>query len=274
MYGARTYNVATTDPYIDVVGLTASDVIIVDRNGIGIKHTTSFGGTETVDVYVYEWYGVRLGSLVAGDYLIIISNIVLSTRVILFEFGPTPAVGTTYSVTDGNAIASYKVQTGDTTEDVRDGLQTEIDNAGWLTSISTQDVSTNRLQCTLSDPAVDLTVSLGAEKYKKGRYVTLSGINYIITELEGADAYPTLPALAASYAFTALSPFANSIEQYLEEPLTITTFSESTTSTTDITGIPQALSVNPGECIIDQPRQRIWFDGNLNFGEIIKVFQK
>jgi hypothetical protein len=274
MYGARTYNVVAVQPYLDVVGLVANRVVVVDRNGIGIKHTSTFGGTQSVNIYTYEWYGVRLGSLVPGDYLIVISNIVLSNRVILFEFGPTPAVGTTYSVTEGTTIASYKVQTGDTTEDVRDALKLAIDNATWSTSISTVDVSTNRLECTLSDAAYDLTVSLGAQKYKKGRYVTISGINYIVTEAEASDAYPVLPAIAASYAFTAITPITGTVEQYLEEPLTIYTYSASSTSTTNITGIPTVTSVNPGECVVDEPAQRIWFDGDLNFGEIIKVFQK
>jgi hypothetical protein len=274
MYGARTYNVVAADPYIDVVGLTAQDVIIVDRNGIGIKHGITFGGTQTVNIFTYEWYGIKLGSLSSGNYLITISNTVSTNRVILYEFGPTPVAGTVYSVYVGSTIAKYRVQAGDNTAAVRTGIKAAIDAASWSTVVTTSNVSTNRLQVTITSPLVNFTTHLGTEKYKKGRYVNISGINYIVTELEGTTAYPTLPAVAASYAFANLIPLTGTVEDYLSEPLTKSVYSDSLTTTTSITGIPTFTSVNPGECIIDESAQRIWFDGNLNPGEIIKVFQK
>ncbi|NBW20181.1 MAG: hypothetical protein EBR82_70650 [Caulobacteraceae bacterium] len=275
MYGARTYNIVAVQPYIDVVGIVAGDIVIIDRNGIGIKHSTAFGGTQTVNVYTYEWYGIRLGSLSSGNYLITISNTLTGgNREILYEFGPTPVAGTTYSVYYGSTIAKYRVATGNTTTNVRDGLKSAIDAAIWGTTVTTTSVSTNRLRVNITGATVNLVTQLGTEKYKKGRYTTISGTIYIIIEQEAATAYPTLPSVAASYAFNSLTAITGTVEAYLSEPLTTYTYTDSLTTTTQITGIPVVGSVNPGECVVDETAQRIWFDADLNFGEIIKVFQK
>jgi hypothetical protein len=99
-------------------------------------------------------------------------------------------------------------------------------------------------------------------------------VNYIIIEQESLTAYPTLPAVAASYAFTSLVPIVGTVQNYLNEPLTASTYSASLTTTTQITGIPVVGSVTPGQAVVDESAQRIWFDSNLNIGEVIKVFQK
>ena len=275
MYGSRTYTVTNTQPYIDTVGMVAQDVVIIDRNGIGVRHTTAFGGTVTADVYTYEWYGVRLGSLSSGNWLITLSNVLSGgNRTILYEFGPTPTAGSTYSVYYGSTIAKYTVQAGNNTTAVRNGLKSAIDAASWGTTVTTTSVSTNRLQVNITGAVVNFTTQLGTQKFKKGRYVTLSGINYIIVEQESPTAYPTLPAVAASYAFTALVPIVGTVQNYLNEPLTASTYSASLTTTTQITGIPVVGSVTPGQAVVDESAQRIWFDSTLNFGEVIKVFQK
>jgi hypothetical protein len=275
MYGSRTYTVGAEQAYIDVVGMIAQDVVIIDRNGIGVRHTAAFGGTQTADVYTYEWYGVRLGSLSSGNWLITISNILSGgNRTILYEFGPTPTVGSTYSVYYGSTIAKYTVQSGNNTAAVRNGLKAAIDATSWGTTVTTTSVSTNRLQVNIMGAVVNFTTQLGTQKFKKGRYVTLSGVNYIIIEQESLTAYPTLPAVAASYAFTSLVPIVGTVQNYLNEPLTASTYSASLTTTTQITGIPVVGSVTPGQAVVDESAQRIWFDANLNIGEVIKVFQK
>lgn len=275
MYGSRTYTVLAEQAYIDVVGMVAQDVVIIDRNGIGVRHTAAFGGTQTADVYTYEWYGVRLGSLSSGNYLITISNILSGgNRTILYEFGPTPTAGSTYSVYYGSIIAKYTVQSGDNTTAVRNGLKAAIDAASWGTTVTTSSVSTNRLQVNITGAVVNFTTQLGTQKFKKGRYTTLSGVNYIIIEQESPTAYPTLPAVAASYAYSSLVPIVGTVQNYLNEPLTTSTYSASLTTTTQITGIPVVGSVTPGQAVVDESAQRIWFDSNLNIGEVIKVFQK
>jgi len=275
MYGSRTYQVGAEQPYIDVVGMVAQDVVIIDRNGIGVRHTFAFGGTQTADVYTYEWYGVKLGSLSSGNWLITISNSLSGgNRTIIYEFGPTPTVGSTYSVYYGSIIAKYTVQSGDNTAAVRNGLKAAIDAASWGTTVTTSSVSTNRLQVNITGAVVNFTTQLGTQKFKKGRYVTLSGVNYIIIEQESLTAYPTFPSVAASYAFTSLTAIVGSVQNYLNEPLTASTYSASLTTTTQITGIPVVGSVTPGQAVVDESAQRIWFDSNLNIGEVIKVFQK
>jgi hypothetical protein len=166
------------------------------------------------------------------------------------------------------------VQSGDNTTAVRNGLKAAIDATSWGTTVTTSSVSTNRLQVNIMGAVVNFTTQLGTQKFKKGRYVTLSGVNYIIIEQESPTAYPTLPAVAASYSFTALTPITGTVESYLQESLTEYTYTDSLTTTTNITDIPVVTSVNPGECVVDESAQRVWFDSDLNFGEIIKIFQK
>ena len=275
MYGARTYTVVAEQPYIDVVGVVSNDVVIVDRNGIGLQHTTFFTGTLNVSVKTYEWYGVVQSTVGVGNFLLTLSNsIVGGDRVILYQVGASPVAGTVYSVYYGSIIASYVAQTGDTTQDVRNGLKAAIDGESWGTTVTTTNISTNRLQVDITGSTVNFSVQVGTQKYKKGYYTTIAGINYILTEAESTSAYPVLPALGVSYAYSLLVPITGTVEQYLNQPNTVYTYSESTTGTTDITAIPQVGSVPSNKCVVDQNQQRVWFDTNLNIGEIIKVFQK
>jgi hypothetical protein len=275
MYGSRTYTVTDAQPYIETVGVIAQDVVIIDRNGIGVRHTNAFGGTQVADVYTYEWYGVRLGSLSSGNWLITLSNVLSGgIRTILYEFGPNPTAGSTYSVYYGSTIAKYTVQAGNNTAAVRNGLKSAIDAASWGTTVTTTAVSTNRLQVVITGAVVNFTTQLGTQKFKKGRYVTISGINYIIIEQESPTAYPVLPSVAASYSFGSLTAIVGTVQNYLDEPLTASTYSASLTTSTNITDVPVVGSVTPGQAVVDESAQRIWFDATLNFGEVIKVFQK
>lgn len=275
MYGARTYTALAVQPYLDVVGLVANNVIIVDRNGIGVKHATTFTGTETVDVNTYEWYGVKQETGSTTNYLMTLTNsIVGGNRVIVYRVGPTPVDGTVFAVYYGSIIAQYVVQSGDTTEDVRDGLKAAIDGQSWTTTVTTTNIGTNRLQVDITGTDVDLTVQFGSQKYKKGYYVTIAGINYIIEEAESTTTWPTLPALGVSYAYSLLVPITGTVEDYLSQPLTVYNYTESVTGSTDITAIPAVTGVTFNECVVDQNQQRVWFYENLNIGEKIKIFQK
>lgn len=275
MYGSRTYIVAAQQPYIDVVGLIANNVVIVDRNGIGLKHTTFFTGTQNVSVLTYEWYGVKQGTVSSTNFLLTLNNSISgSDRVILYQVGSAPVAGTVYSVYYGSIIAEYVVQSGDTTTMVRDGLKAAIDATNFGTTIVTTSISTNRLELYITGTTVNPSTQIGTQKYKKGYYTTIAGINYILVEAENATTFPTLPALGVSYAYSLLVPITGTVEQYLTEPLTVYSYSESVTGTTDITALPQAGAVTAGQCVVDQNQQRVWFDSDLNFGEIIKIFQK
>lgn len=275
MYTAKRYSVVNPLPYIEVSGVQSADVLVVDRNGIGVKHTTFFSGTQSTNVSTYEWYGVSQGTLTPGDYLLTLSNsIVGSDRQILYLFGPTPVAGTVYSVFYGSIIAEYVVQAGDTATSVRNGLKAAIDGTSWGTSVTTTSISTNRLQVDITGTVVDFTTQLGVQKYKKGYFITLAGINYILVEQEALNAYPVLPALGASYSYGTLVAISGTVEAYLSQPLTVYTYSDSVTGTTNIIGIPQVSGVPANQCVVDQNQQRVWFDSNLAFGEIIKIFEK
>lgn len=274
MYKANSYQAVSEDPFIQVSGMALLDLIVIDRNGIGIKYSSTFNNIQITNVYTYEWYGVKTGTLTGGNYLIALYNITTAfNREILYEFGPTPVEGTVYSVYNGSNVAKYTVQSGDTDGDVRDGLKAAIDATVWGFNVTTGSVSYNQLQVNI-DTLDDLIIKLGAEKFKKGRYVILDNINYIVVEAESDTGYPSIPVVSASYDYVNLKQIADSIENYLFEPLTTYTYTDSLTQTTNITNVPGSGSVNPGECVIDELNQKIWFDGNLNAGEIIKVFQK
>jgi hypothetical protein len=282
MYKALVYRVVVSEPYIDIAGIYANNVTIVDRNGIGIKHSTTFsGGAIGVDVRTYLYYQVKPTSLTANDYIIpITEDFVVSPRSldVLWEFGPTPTVGLVYSIYFGNKVAKYKVQSGDTVTNVRDGVKAALDALTWPggTTASTTSVLSNRLQFTISGDFTYPTIQLGTEKYKKGYFSQYQNRYYILVEAEAASAYPTLPAVAASYAINAVTllPINTTPEGYLSEPFAQYTYSDSVTDTTTLTEIPAIGNVNPGECVIDYYNQRVWFDSNLNIGEIIKIFQK
>lgn len=282
MYKAFQYKVAVSEPYLSIGGIYANNVIMVDRNGIGIKHDTTFsGGAIGVDVYTYEYYQVKPTQLTANDYIIpIYADFVPDPRAleIVYEFGPTPTVGLVYSIYFGNKVAKYKVLTGNTTQDVRDAIKAAVDALTWPggTTVTTASVSTNRLQINLSGDFVYPTVQLGQEKFKKGYYSIYQSRYYMLYEAESTTAYPTLPAVAASYAINAITlvPLGSTVEGYLSEPNATYTYTDSVTDSTTLTEIPSIGNVPVGECVIDYYNQRIWFDGNLNVGEIIKVFQK
>lgn len=282
MYKAFQYKVQQSEPYIDLAGIYADNVVIVDRNGIGIKHDTTFsGGAIGVDVYTYLYYQVKATQITASDYIIpIYEDFVIDPRSleVVYEFGPTPTVGLVYSIYFGNLVAKYKVVTGNTTMHVRDAIKAAVDALIFPVgaTVTTASVSTNRLQINLTGNFVYPTIQLGQEKYKKGYYSQYQSKYYILYEAESTTAFPTLPAVAASYALNAVTllPLGVTPLGYLSEPNTQYTYSDSVTNTTTLTEIPAIGNVPMGECVIDYYNQRIWFDGNLNVGEIIKIFQK
>ena len=276
MISARSYTVVERKSYIEVVNLINADVIIVDRNGIGIKHTSNFAGTSTTEsVNSYNWYGVKRGSLASGEYLVPITVSIGATRVVLYEIGATVVSGKTYAVTYGGKVAKYTAQAGDDANDVRNGLDTAIIGETWTGfTVTTSQVSTNRLQVTFSDPAVEFLLYLGQQKWKKGYYTTINSVLYIIDSVENTSTEPSLPTLEVSYNFTDLTAVTISLQNYLREPLSAIEYSTASAGTTIINNTPGSGSVTFGECVLQEAQQRIYFSGNLEPNEIIKVFQK
>lgn len=278
MYKAYQFTVTDVQPYLPIFGIYASDVLVVDRNGIGIKHSTNFGGSAVFTVYTYEYYQVKQITISSGNYLIpVVDEIVFSPsieRTMVFEVGPTPTVGVVYSLYFDQVVAKYKVQVGDTTEDVRDGLESAVNAASWGTTIVVTPLYTNQLQLVITGDTVYPRYQLGQEKYKKGYYVIIDGYYYILYQAESFIAYPILPSIAVSYSINSITKLIGNVEGSLYEPYSQYFYSTSVGGSTEITDIPTIGSVNPGECVIDVFNQKIWFDANLNFGEIIKLFTK
>jgi len=278
MYKSYQFTVTEVQPYLPIFGIYADDVVVVDRNGIGLKHSQTFGGSVNKTVYRYEHYSIKQVTISSSNYLIpVVDEIVFfpsTERTMVFEFGPTPTVGIVYSLYFDQTVAKYKVQVGDTTEDVRDGLQAAVNSASWGTTIVTTPLYSNQLQLVITGDTVYPRYQLGEEKFKKGYYVIIDDVYYAFSQAVSLTAFPTLPAIAASYSINDITKITGTMESSLYEPYSQYFYSTSVGGSTSITDIPTVGSVNPGECVIDVFNQRIWFDGNLNFGEIIKLFVK
>ena len=276
MVSVKTYIVPAPQSYVDTSGIVAADVMVVDRNGIGVKHSTAFNtGTSSQSIKAYQWYGVRPQTLPPGTYLIEISEVIGSTdRIYVFRVGPVPTAGWTYTLYFGSILAVYTAQAGDTATDVRDGLVAAVNAQTWGVSVTATAQSTNELEVVVDDTTTTLTNLVGKEKWKNGYYVTITGVNYIVLEQESTTAQPSLPAVAASYNFTALTVMPSDIQTYLTEPLYITSFSQSVAGTANINGVPIVGNVPANECVVYQFGQKIYFELPLLAGEIINVISK
>ena len=276
MVTVKTYIVPEDGQSIDTSGIVSANVIVVDRNGIGVKHSTSFNtGTNTQDIIAYEWYGVKPQTRPPGTFLIEISEVIGSTdRTYVFRVGPSPSAGWTYTLYFGSILAVYTSQAGDTATDVRDGLVAAVNAQTWGVSVTATAQSTNELEVVVDDLTTTLTNLVGKEKWKNGYYVTITGVNYIVLEQESTTAQPSLPAVAASYNFTALSVMPSDIQTYLTEPLYITSFSESVAGSANINGVPIVGNVPANECVVYDFGQKIYFELPLLAGEVINVISK
>jgi hypothetical protein len=277
MYRSRTYEVIDAQNYIDVVGLTGTDVVVVDRNGIGVKHSVNFatGATPTA-TSTFSWYGVKLVTLSVNQWLLTISDSISGgQRTVIYEVGSVVTAGRTYALFRGNQVAKYTAVLGNTATSVRNGLKTAIDAVTWSGfTVTTTAVSTNRLQLVISNPTVGFTTYLGQEKWKKGRYATISGVEYLLEYIDSTTSEPALPALAASYQFANLTEMPLGLASYLDEPLTGRTLATGNGATTDVISFPGAINVPSNECVVSEVLQRIYFSDTLGLGEVIKVFQK
>jgi hypothetical protein len=276
-YKANTYKVEEAINYIPVIGTIGTKVLVVDRNGIGVKHTVNFatGATPTA-TSTFSWYGVKLVTLSVNQWLLTITNSVIGgSRTVVYEVGSVVVAGRTYAVFYGNQVAKYTVQSGDTATSVRNGLKSAIDAVFWTGfTVTTTSVSTNRLQLVINNVNVNFTTYLGQQKWKKGRYATISGLIYILEYIESTTAEPSLPALAASYQFANLTTAPLGLDAYLDEPLTGKILTTGNGATTDIISFPGTINVPANECVVSEALQRIYFSENLGLGEVIKVFQK
>ena len=160
MVSVKTYIVPAAGSYVDTSGIVAADVMVVDRNGIGVKHSTSFNtGTNSESIKAYQWYGVRPQTRPPGTYLIEISEIIGSTdRTYVFRVGPSPSAGWTYTLYFGSILAVYTSQAGDTATDVRDGLVAAVNAQTWGVSVTATAQSTNELEVVVDDLTTTLTI--------------------------------------------------------------------------------------------------------------------
>ena len=270
-----TQYISTELNYVPVSGVVAEDVVDVHRNGIGVKFNTAFEDVPlTVDVYSFQWYGVDTSiTLDSGAYIIKIYDSVGLFRTVLYEFGPTVGVGYVYLFTNGTNFASYAAAPLDTAEQVRDGIETALNAVSWGFTFTTLALGTNQLKITFTNTD-EFQTFIGRSTYKTGYYCSISGVDYQLYYADNPNAYPTLPSYDPDYDFSELVEMVGGIEAYLDDPNSDNTFSDTLEGVTDINGIPGPLSVPDQECVISESEQRIYFHEVLNFGELIKVFQK
>lgn len=275
MISAKSYHNGAVRPYVNTYNVSSDKVIVVDRNGIGVQHITYFPGSEEHDLITYEYYGVKTETPTATNDLKVLSNIVSGTdRQILLKVGDAPLPGFTYSVFYDSIIASHLIQSGDTTEDVRDAIILAIDGESWGTTVVCTPIGTNRIQIDITGTTVNLETKIGSQIFKKGYYVNIGGTSYIIEEKTDPNAYPTLSTPPTSLAFKLLKAISTSVEVYLTDALSTYTYTETVTGTVDITAVPSKSNVPFNQCVVDSDLQQVWFNDDLSIGEIIKIFEK
>jgi hypothetical protein len=98
----------------------------------------------------------------------------------------------------------------------------------------------------------------------------------MITEAESSTGYPAIPAKAASYQFGDITEMPNGLAEWLRVPNQAHfTISQANLGSTNILNVPTIPGAVPaGQCVINENEQRIYFDSNLAFNEIIKVITK
>lgn len=275
MVNVKTYQVGTPRAYVETTGIVEDDVMVVDRNGIGVKHGQFLTGTDIYEVVEYQWYGVKPIVRPPGSYLIELSEVLTSTdRTYVFRVGPVPAVGNVFTLYYGSIIAKYTAQAGDTATNVRDGLQSAVNAQSWGVTVTTNAIGINQLEVVVDDITTTLTNMVGFEKWKNGYYVVISGIYYIVLEQESTTSQPALPGIAASYNYSALNDIPSTITVYLNEPMFVKTYDEPNAQNANINAVPQIGNVPFNQCVVYELQQRIYFNLPLLAGELINVISK
>jgi hypothetical protein len=271
----------TIDRYtVQTPAIASARVLEVSRNGIGMQKSS--GGSETVsaDVKLYQRLSQAFGAPDYLRYFIITSTVnTLTTRTYTFEVGPTVTVNDVYVVTRNAFLStSYTVQPGDTTQDVRDGIQAAVDAYSWGVAVTCAAVGTDKFTAQVNSISIMLTPSIVIATnslYQTGRYVTLTGNDYLIENHNTSTTYYTLGALAGSYAFASLSYMPTGIVNFINNPAYYqTSFSESVEGTTNITGYESPSSLGAGKYKYDELTQTLTFSEPLQPGEYIKMLYK
>ncbi len=277
MIGYKSYQVTDILPYVETNSIVATKVLVVDRNGIGVKHNIGFNANPTnLPVTQYNWYGVKNKTLTVGSGIFLLLNIsnILVGRIMLFQFGDVVTVGDTYIFWYGQTFTKYTVLTGDTVENVRNAIKLGIDTKTWGSTINTSSISTNQLQISTSNKDFIFSYKLGSQLWQKGYYLLYNSLEYFIYQANSVLSEPVLPAVLASYPFSTLIYADPNSYTYLYDPLSIIFYSTSAAGTTNVTGIYTSGNVPPNECVVNETEQRIYFDASLNIGEIIKVIYR
>ena len=262
--------------YIPVTGVVADEVVRLQRNGMGVKYQDTFDSSPVdVDAYQFEWWGVDTSiTLDSGAYILQVYNSVTTFRTVLYEIGPTVGVNYVYLFQNGTQQAIYAAGALDTDTDVRDGLEAAINAVTWTGfTVTCLALGTNQLKITFSDTS-DFETYIGRITYKAGYYCTIDSEDYLLYYDEDPTALPTLPAIDAAYNFVDITLMPSGINAYLDDPNSTPSYSEAFEAVVSISEIPGSATVPDQIAVIDQSNQRIYFWEELNFGEVIKVFQK
>ena len=274
MITSRSYTVEFEQDFIPVVSIVTTDVLVVDRNGIGVRHDASFQGSPTVaTIKSFQWRGLYTNFVSTADFFIRITN--LGNLSSTWLIGPAPTTGVAYVIWLGDITAFYITQSGDDVTDVRDGLVAAVNAASWGFSVTCTAVGADKIRIVTAAQTF-WAYSMAKVVYKSGLYVTLSGSDYMISESQSGTGYPAIPAKVANYDFGDLVLMPSGLLQWLRVPSQAAySLIEANLGTSNINNIPTVPGAVPvGECVIDQAQQRIYFDGILNYGEKIKVISK
>jgi hypothetical protein len=274
MITSRTYPVVANVDYIEATSLVASDVLVVDRNGIGVRHDATFSSTPVAsDIIAFEWVGLYTNFVTDSDFFIRITNLGNKTQTWLI--GPAPSPNVAYVIWMGPVFAYYITQSGDDKTDVRDGLLASVNAASWGFTFTATAVATDKIRIVTPDQQF-FAYSLAKAKYKSGLYTILSGAAYLISSLESDTDYPPVPLPALSYDFGNLTLMPLGLLEYLKVPsqpaYEIYELNEGPSDILKVPNLPSSVPV--GQCVVNEAEQRVYFHENLGFGETIKIISK
>lgn len=274
MITSRSYPVVANVDYIEATSLVAADVLVVDRNGIGVRHDATFSSTPVVsDIIAFEWIGLYTNFVVTSDFFIRITNLGNKTQTWLI--GPATTRNVAYVIWIGPVFAYYITQNGDNKTNVRNGLLAAVNAASWGFTFTATAVGTDKIRIVTPEQRF-FAYSLAKAKYKSGLYTKLSGVDYLISSLENDTDYPPVPVPAASYDFGNLTLMPLGLLEYLKVPsqpaYEIYELNEGPANILKVPNLPSSVPV--GQCVVNEAEQRVYFHENLGFGETIKIISK
>jgi hypothetical protein len=254
--------------------LNFADLLYLDREGVGIRFGNEFS-TEDLTCGIYSFTRLSPKSLpVAGVGGTFFPSVVTTTsggcirKYILIGGAPT-STGNSYIFMFRGIMARYTPVPGDSIATVVAGLKNEINGTDFgsyeITAASSSNILTITFNNSFQIPGMYNAYN-DSLQFESGLYAKISILgeesDYLIERNESNDDFPSIPAVAGSYAFSSLTN-VGAIENYIKlfhSPLYTITYNSyyAATGTASITGVPFVVPTT-SSAVYDQPNSRFVF---------------